>query len=678
MARHDPEDKGTENLIATQEISNENPSATPSIANRWQGNPFKTQNRSIIFVCCLVLLPMIGFTVVIIWMIWAHKIEPSACPYPELCMSPEQLNQTHLGSGDYIVDFPAARLVFIASWSSTLSTAFIGCIMAIYGYIAASQLLRLSDADWHEQPHPSPYQVTLLIRILNADLLVLWDLGFAGIKDALWDRTRSDKKKSRMPGLLWSTMVVFLFSILCSFSIQLADTYLHIATKAIDLTQAQPAIAASYPYSRGLTGWCLDRPKTSQGYGNNINFWSCAIDVAVDHQPTVWNTQAMNAMEMKVSLRDDYLDWQGEDGTHMSILGPRTVAKDTDYLASSFGVSTQCRAIVNTTCDVSNSTEKYSGYDIQDFNCTKERSGIDAAGSILPFTGQMHFMDYHRFLKEPSPFNSEFNVVSNESIAAAAALSTEDGQTVFRNPWNSLSFPELALRTETEGFMYHNKTRPYLWKALDREVVNMLLHCNSSVWDVNYRVVNRAVTVLNRVLSNSSTTGVSSMTMSPYYKFGYRWTINAHAEATLYPDHPDAYIESFSKTLSEKFLTPFAGVSEPRPAIHVQTRALQVVTRVPKTAIWTLCATNMLFALFAFVMAIFALMAASVDVHQVQTRLSISGLAAQLFEQTQANHQVARTAQLFGKNTEEKPGEIKAVRIQRTETGGTLFMLRGT
>jgi hypothetical protein len=194
--------KGAEALPNVHEVgSSDDISSEPSVnqrESRWHANPFKTQNRVIIVVCCLVLLPMAAFTVVLLWMIMAHLVEPLNCSIPELCMSAVQLNQTTLIAADYIVDIPVARLVFIASWSSTLSTTFVGCVMVLYSYVVASKLLQLADEDAHEHAHPNPYQVTLLIRVLNADILVVWDM----IRDMFSKGNRRQDKKTKIPGLL--------------------------------------------------------------------------------------------------------------------------------------------------------------------------------------------------------------------------------------------------------------------------------------------------------------------------------------------------------------------------------------------------------------------------------------------------------------------------------------------
>lgn len=68
-----------------------------------------------------------------------------------------------------------------------------------------------SELDRHGHDHPSPYQVTLLIRALNADILVLIEL----VKDIFGKTLRGKATKSRIPALLLSTFLVFSLSIIC-------------------------------------------------------------------------------------------------------------------------------------------------------------------------------------------------------------------------------------------------------------------------------------------------------------------------------------------------------------------------------------------------------------------------------------------------------------------------------
>jgi hypothetical protein len=432
------------------------------------------------------------------------------------------------------------------------------------------------------------------------------------------------------------------------------------------------------------------RPDTSA-------YWSCLVEPGQEagELADLINMPNMHSLELKTGLKNAYLNWKMDDGAEMIILGPPRVAGNIDYAATSFGVSTQCRAILNNTCDISVPSDVlYQGVPVQDFNCTKEKSGVDAAGRIVPDDGLVYYMDFHRFWTEPPPFVTQPGNITSESLAAAEKLTIEEEDTVFKNPWNWLAAADV---TSTQLTIQEADTEPFLWMQRwgpenEYRLARLMLHCNTSsksqvnfrnswakrltenlVWDIKYRVVDGKVDVTDRVLSNSTVTGMSSMSTSPYLGLTARWWVSLAHEAKLMGIDTPTHVGNWSRIASQKLIAPFAGASINQPATHAQTRALRVVTKVPKVAVWILIAANMLFTLLAFVTAVVALKSTSTDVHQVHTRLSISGLAAQLFEQKQAQHKVIRPAQLFEKHAEETPGRSQTVRIQRTENGGTMF-----
>jgi hypothetical protein len=149
-------------------------------------------------------------------------------------------------------------------------------------------------------------------------------------------------------------------------------------------------------------------------------------------------------------------------------------------VASSFGVSSQCRAILNTTCDSWNSTETYSGYDVTELKCTKERAGLDFEATWYPTKGLTHFLEYHRFANKSRAFNTEWNRVTNESRAIAANLSREDGRTVFQNPWHWVAETGSVDDEYLADNFWYNQTHPYVWVHNTTSSYTMLLHCNTT------------------------------------------------------------------------------------------------------------------------------------------------------------------------------------------------------
>jgi hypothetical protein len=146
-----------------------------SLQNCWNiQNPWKTYTRKIILSGSLVTVPMVAFVGAISWIVFANIIGLRDCPYPELCY--EVNTGDTLRGSNYYIDFPVGRIAFVASLSSAISFTLVGACMAMYGFIVARQLLETSRTSVQGKRLPSPYNITTIIRLLNAETTLLWDL----------------------------------------------------------------------------------------------------------------------------------------------------------------------------------------------------------------------------------------------------------------------------------------------------------------------------------------------------------------------------------------------------------------------------------------------------------------------------------------------------------------------
>ena len=157
----------------------------------------------IFLLSMLIVAPMIAFTAVLLWLIFGHLINNRDCPNPDLCQPRSERNYT-FGKGDYLVDLPAARLVFIASWSSTVSFTLVGVMMSIYSYVVARQWLHLSHSGISDAL-PTPYQTNTLFRVLNSEL--------PSLVIAIRDMFRKSKRE-KTPPLLRSSVAIFASGIM--------------------------------------------------------------------------------------------------------------------------------------------------------------------------------------------------------------------------------------------------------------------------------------------------------------------------------------------------------------------------------------------------------------------------------------------------------------------------------
>lgn len=135
-----------------------------------------------------------------------------------------------------------------------------------------------------------------------------------------------------------------------------------------------------------------------------------------------------------------------------------------------------------------------------------------------------------------------------------------------------------------------------------------------------------------------------------------------------------AFIDSYALSLAKVRSYSLATQMSPRPALLTQTRNSKVITKVPVAALWLLVIANALYALFSLGLAVMALVYTTPSVHQVYTRMSITGIVAQLFEREYAERAVDSEEMLFRENVD-KEAEIKRVGVRRTDTGGSAFAI---
>lgn len=167
--------------------------------------------RKIVLQSFFVSIPMLASSTIIIYIVYANIVNEQ-CPNEMLC--PRQLNKT--SKDHYLIDFPAARLAFISSGSATVSFALLGAIMTMYSYINAAALLRASQRDVN-QSLPTPSQTSAVMRLLNAEMTVLWDIVSSAIKRVFWHREKHGESSSESPKLVGNCSAVFFVGIVARY-----------------------------------------------------------------------------------------------------------------------------------------------------------------------------------------------------------------------------------------------------------------------------------------------------------------------------------------------------------------------------------------------------------------------------------------------------------------------------
>ena len=114
-----------------------------------------------------MLIPMILFSAVLMGLVYSHQMPNQKSSY-----SIEKKTAIPLGSA-YYVNYSATTLVYIASLSSTVSTLLLSAAMVLFSYSLASKIAHQSD-NGDVSLLPSPYQLELLIRMIDGRIMALW------------------------------------------------------------------------------------------------------------------------------------------------------------------------------------------------------------------------------------------------------------------------------------------------------------------------------------------------------------------------------------------------------------------------------------------------------------------------------------------------------------------------
>ena len=110
-----------------------------------------------------------------------------------------------------------------------------------------------------------------------------------------------------------------------------------------------------------------------------------------------------------------------------------------------------------------------------------------------------------------------------------------------------------------------------------------------------------------------------------------------------------------------------ASTLQPNDAIVAQERSTKLVTRIPKAPLYALVLANMLFVALGIALAVLAIARSGGEVREIQARLSIEGLVADIFEGRRAKERVESIGDLF---KEKYSKESTKVIIHNSAQGG--------
>jgi hypothetical protein len=151
--------------------------------------------------------------------------------------------------------------------------------------------------------------------------------------------------------------------------------------------------------------------------------------------------------------------------------------------------------------------------------------------------------------------------------------------------------------------------------------------CNLTAYDLEYVWYNGSVLVQQMVQSNVSV----PRTLTGPFVTELANLINL-AQAAAGETTADAFRDSWTAGFSTMVLSLCAGIMSPRTTIREQVQIPTLVARVPKAPLAVLVLLCLLYAAVGILLACMALRARPRVSNNIQSRLSVTGLAAKCFE----------------------------------------------
>lgn len=274
-----------------------------------------------------------------------------------------QVSNSHLlgNRGVFLVNYSATRIVFVASWASTMAPLLAGFIMNLHSFQAALMMTR-SSSGYDQHDLPTPYQYSLLVGLCLASIGRLRRFfSYSAEKDVV------------IPPVLRRAARTLSLTLLLACVVFAADSAVHYTTSTIAFDHISVP-HENMSYGRGLSEACLTLDR-SENFG-----LPCSRNGVVAMED--YNTFAMGQNEIfflnhgtsnvsEIRLVDQPGD---NDTVQAALIIPQHAILNSfrDYRAETVGVVTTCEPITNQCQWVDGRSEN----NYSQFNCSDNFWGI--------------------------------------------------------------------------------------------------------------------------------------------------------------------------------------------------------------------------------------------------------------------------------------------------------------
>jgi len=568
--------------------------------------PYESIFRRLVWPATVICVPMLLLSVALLYVVFHHLIEPV-----ENVFDPNSGLENFNDHRYLLVNFSATKLVFVASFLSTMAPLLAGCILQLTGVLVYRELIKTSHVR-HFAILPTPYQMSLLVGVLSASYEQLYNA---------FVHLLSRKRRARVSPVLLYAVWIFLLSALLGLAVALTDAYLHIATQTVSMTLYSKTTTPTAELGRGVNSYCLGVDRVKDNYGFPCTYAKDSVLAANKNFQNGQPELQRIAHNFSTLTQMRLADVSGIDGGRIAFLMPSELdlPESSNYKAKTIGVATKCGLIPPKTCNITRWGDKnvYTS-----FNCSSQFWGvlgmqpfISVLGGTRPYSPYLSFLAVNQnsnliynYFADP-----EMETVYNTAGLNASALPDPTSKPWDDNELNNTIYAAFAWRTGTSyfsgwgsnGMVQSNLVQRYN----DSSWVDYFVNCAVSAYDVEYIWANGSLQSIDAVKYNNGSIlnmWTGTIPYMPGIAGGDYRLQDSEYQSVIAGNTTTSYEQKYGELLSQYALSTIGAYTSGRSAIQQQDQRSVLIAKVPKLALGSLLACSLIYPILGIILFGFA------------------------------------------------------------------------
>lgn len=614
--------------------------------------PRGTLIKTILLPTLIVIFPMTFLVGGLLGLIFGYRVKSEPSLFTDVSNSDVLRDHTVV-----LVNYSATRIVFVASWASTLAPLLAGFVMSLDSFRTALVMFR-SSSSADQANLPTPYQYSLLVGLCLASIGRLRRyFSYSGENDVV------------VPPILRRAARTLTLTLFLACIVFAADTAVHYSTSTIAFDQISIS-DSKLAYGRALSEACLTLSRLDNlGLPCSRNGITAIddYDTYATGQNEIFFLNHDTSSTSKIVLVDSDPNKGNNSSPQVALLIPQPsiLSPFRDFRAETAGVVMSCAAVTNTQC---NWTDGVLGEEtFSQFNCSDNFYGIlgkmariDDSGHVIEdpdvpiLATKPGSVIQYAYFQDPG-LNIPYDAVGD------LGTFLEDSQLI--NPVYVAIAARFATISQRAGV--DMTSDPGIHHVGNTANLDLVLNCKYTTYAVDYSWVNSTARVNTM---KASPNGTLAEIFHGYNLAGaFSSFDNDLADSVLQAalsTNSTEFAESLANGYAKRIMSVIGPFLSARENIEEQTRTPLLVAKVPKVPLAILVACCLAYVIFGVTAATFAYRSLrELDVRDLAFRFSLPALGLHAFRDSLTDAAAVETGTNGHRIFEENKIRAERVRV---------------